>query len=382
MPPKPGVASLAKPPPRRVVSRSVRRGSIVQLVLLGMLFGGAAAAVALLVPWLPDPASEQAHRIDFLFWFVTVISIAIFALVAAVIVYSLLKFRAPEDDDSDGPPTHGHTGLEIVWTAVPAALVTAISIVSAVILARNEHLPTTPSASAARAASKSAVNGLCKTTSPDPMKPLVVCVIAQQFAWLFKYPAYGNASSATLRVPIHTTVQLQLQSLDVIHSFWVPEFSQKQDAVPGLLTKLVITPDRLGTFPVICTELCGLGHALMRSQTEVLPEAKFLSWAKGQRSSATGAPSGKALFVSNGCDGCHTFKPANATGKVGPDLDKLPEAAKTAGQPLEAFIRQSIVDPNAYIAPGYQKGVMPETFGSLPKAQIDALVKYLSGGSK
>jgi heme/copper-type cytochrome/quinol oxidase subunit 2 len=84
----------------------VRRGSIVQLVLLGALFGGGAAAVALLVPWLPDPASEQADRIDFVFWFVTTICIAIFALVAAVIVYSLLKFRARPDDDSDGPPVH------------------------------------------------------------------------------------------------------------------------------------------------------------------------------------------------------------------------------------------------------------------------------------
>ena len=107
--------------------------------------------MALLIPWLPDPASEQADRIDFVFWFVTAICIAIFALVAAVIVYSVFHFRARPDDDEDGPPTHGNTGLEIVWTAVPAALVTAISIVSAVVLAKNEQLPNA-SASAARAA--------------------------------------------------------------------------------------------------------------------------------------------------------------------------------------------------------------------------------------
>ena len=129
----------------------MRRGSIVQLVVLGMLFGAGAAAVALLIPWLPDPASEQADRIDFVFWFVTAICIAIFALVAAVIVYSIIHFRARPDDDEDGPPTHGHTGLEIVWTAVPAALVTAISIVSAVVLAKNEQLPSA-SASTSRAA--------------------------------------------------------------------------------------------------------------------------------------------------------------------------------------------------------------------------------------
>src|SRR6185437_15325223 len=113
--------------------------------------------------------------------------------------------------------THGNTSLEIVWTAVPAALVTAISIVSAVVLTQNEHLPSA-SASVSRAAQSSGT-GLCKPRDADPLQP------------------------------IDTTVQLQLQSRDVIHSFWVPEFGQKQDAVPGLLTKLVITPNRLGTFP-------------------------------------------------------------------------------------------------------------------------------------
>jgi cytochrome c oxidase subunit 2 len=346
----------------------VRRGSVVQLVLLGMLFGAGAAAVALLVPWLPDSASKQADRIDFVFWFVTVICIAIFALVAAVIVYSLVKFRAGPEDDSDGPPIHGHTGLEIAWTAVPAALVTAISIVSAVVLAQNGHFPSA-SASAQR----------------DPTKSLVVDVAAQQFSWLFKYPGYGNATSSTLRLPLRTPVQLRLRSLDVIHSFWVPEFGQKQNAVPGLTTKLVITPTRLGTFPVICTELCGLGHALMRSEAIVMSTQGFSAWAKQQQGGGQtggtggGGPSGKQLFASNGCDGCHTFKPANATGKVGPDLDNLPEEAKRAGQPLEQFIRESIVKPDAYVEPGYPKGVMPGTFASLPASQIDALVKFLEG---
>jgi cytochrome c oxidase subunit 2 len=347
----------------------VRRGSVVQLVALGAVFGAAAAAVAVFIPWLPNPASEQADRIDFVFWFVTAICIAIFALVAAVIVYAVFNFRAGPDDDSDGPPVHGHTGLEVAWTAVPAALVTAISIVSAVVLAKNEHVP---HASAG--------------VAPDPLKPLIVDVTAQQFAWMFKYPGFKDATSSTLHLPVGKTVQLHLRALDVIHSFWVPEFGQKQDAVPGLVTKLVITPKRLGTYPVICTELCGLGHALMRSQAEVTTTAKFNQWAASQSTPAGGggggAPSGKALFVSNGCNGCHTFKPAAATGTVGPDLDKLAEEARVAGQPLEQFIRQSIVNPNAYVQPGYPKGVMPETYSSLPKAQLDALVQFLAAGNK
>jgi cytochrome c oxidase subunit 2 len=332
------------------------------------VFGAVATAVALFITWLPRPASEQADRIDFVFWFVTAICIAIFALVAAVIVYAVFNFRAGPDDDSDGPPVHGHTGLEIVWTAVPAVLVTAIAVVSAVALGRNEHVP--------RAAAG----------STDPLKPLVVDVTAQQFAWLFKYPGYNDATSSTLRLPVHTTVQLRLRALDVIHSFWVPEFGQKEDAVPGLVTKLVITPKRLGTFPVICTELCGLGHALMRSEAQVMTATKFKHWAGSQCAGGGGGggggPSAKALFVSNGCNGCHTFKPAGANGTVGADLDKLAEEARRAGKPLEEFIRESIVNPNAYVEPGYQKGVMPGTYSSLPKAQLDALVQFLVGGAK
>jgi len=326
--------------------------------------GAGAALVALLIPWLPHAASKQAGRIDFVFWFVTTICIGIFALVAAVILYSVVKFRVAPDDDSDGPPIHGHTGLEITWTAVPAALVTAISIVSAVVLSRNGDLPR---ASAAR-----------------PLSPLVVDVTAQQFAWTFKYPGFSDLTSSTLHLPVDKPVELRITSVDVIHSFWVPEFGQKQDAVPGSVNKLPITPNRRGTFPVICTELCGLGHAVMRSQAIVVSSKDFLSWARGQQKklSSPGAISGKAAFTANGCNSCHTFKPAGSTAKIGPDLDKLAQEARRAGQPPEAFIRESIVNPNAYVEPGFQKGLMPTVFANLPKAHLDALVTFLAGGSK
>src|SRR5438874_3882435 len=122
-----------------VVSRPVRRGSIFQLLLFALVAGAAAATLALVPGWLPHPASREAGRIDFVFWFVTVICVAIFAIVAAVIVYSLLKFRVQPEDDSDGAPIHGHTGLEIAWTAVPTVLVIAHAVVSVMVLAKNGH---------------------------------------------------------------------------------------------------------------------------------------------------------------------------------------------------------------------------------------------------
>ncbi len=338
----------------------MRRGVVVRLVVVGLAAAAVAFAVALFIPWLPTPASKEADRVDFVFWFVTVICILIFALVVAVILYAIVRFRARPDDDSDGPPIHGNTGLEIVWTAVPAVLVAAISVVSAVALAQNDTLP---------------------------KKHMIVNVTAQQFAWSFSYPAYKGLTSSTLRLPIHEAVQLHMRSKDVIHSFWVPQFSQKQDVVPGLTTKVIITPKRLGTYPVICTELCGEGHALMRAEAIVMTRPAFATWVKSQQAAAAkasaapaGAGPGLATFQSAGCAGCHTFKLAGSTGVTGPDLDNLTAAAKAAKQPLAQFVHQSIVDPNAYIAKGYQPNIMPSNFASLPKSQLAALVTFLVKG--
>src|SRR4051812_13190505 len=118
----------------------MRRGSIPSLLVIGTLVGAAVAALALFVPHVPVIASRERGRIEFVFWFTIWISIVIFALVVAVLLYSVWKFRARPDDDSDGPPIHGHTGLEIWWTLIPTVLVTAIGIVSAIVLAKNDAL--------------------------------------------------------------------------------------------------------------------------------------------------------------------------------------------------------------------------------------------------
>jgi cytochrome c oxidase subunit 2 len=331
----------------------VRRGSIIQLLAIGLVAAAIATAVALLVPWLPVSAGKESTRIHFVFWFTTAICIGVFAVVAAVLTYSVWKFRVKPDDDSDGPPTHGHTTLEIVWTAVPAVLVTAISIVSAIVLAENGNAGS---------------------------NPLVVKVTGQQFAWTFTYA--NGKSYGSLTIPKGRHTKLELTSNDVIHSFWVPQLSQKQDAVPGEVTSLVITPTRIGTFPVICTELCGLGHALMRSHVDILPQAKFAAWLKGGGKSPAGAP-GLTVFLQNGCGGCHTLKAAGAAGKVGPDLDNLKEAAAQANRgPLTAFIHESIVDPPAYLAPGYAD-LMPHNFGTqIPPDKLNQLVAYLAGQAR
>ena len=150
------------------------RKGIVQLVAIGIVIAIGVTLVAVLFQWLPTSASEEFDRIQDIYWFATVMSIVIFALVSAVVVYSVWKWRVPPDDDAEGPPIHGHTGLEIVWTAVPAILVIALGIVSAVVLSEN---------------------GQARDDA------LQVKAIGQQFAWKFEYSDYDELQSGELRSP-------------------------------------------------------------------------------------------------------------------------------------------------------------------------------------
>ena len=324
-----------------------------------------ASLVAVLIRWLPESASEEMDRITFVYWFATIISIGIFALVAAVIIEAVWAFRVQPDDDTDGPPIHGNTKLEIAWTVVPAILVIAIGVVSAVVLEKNAN------------------------AGSDPLE---VKVFAQQFAWKFEYP--GKVQSEELVMPLHRSVKFEMQSADVIHSLWIPEMGQKQDVVPGVTTEIVITPTKTGRFTLICTELCGLGHSTMRAPVRVLEQDAFASWLEehgkeeaGSGDEAAGVQElGRTTFGNAGCGGCHTFTPAGTDAEIGPSLDNLAADAETAGVPLEEYIRRSIVDPDAVVVEGYQAGVMPTTFGeTLSQEELDALVAYLGGegeGSK
>src|SRR5262245_28280101 len=290
------------------------------MVVIAAFAALVATLVAVLIPWLPDSASEQMDRITFVYWFATIICIGIFSLVAAVIVEAVWAFRVQPDDDTDGPPIHGHTGLEVAWTVGPAILVIAIGIVSAIVLSKNADAGS---------------------------NPLHVKVFAQQFAWRFDYE--GNVQSDELVLPVDRSVEFETESADVIHSIWIPEMGQKQDVVPGVTTKIVITPTRTGTFTLICTELCGLGHSTMRAPVRVLEQGAFAKWlaAQGAEEAGSGGASGseqqlgETTFGSAGCGGCHTFTPAGTDAEVGPNLDNLAQDAQAAGEAEDAYIRQS-----------------------------------------
>ncbi len=232
------------------------RKGIVQLVAIGVVIGVLTALVAVLFQWLPTSASEEFDRIQAIYWFATWMSVVIFAIVAAVVVYSVWKWRVPPDDDAEGPPIHGHSGLEIAWTAVPAVLVIALGVVSAIVLSEN---------------GKASGN------------QLEVTATGQQFAWKFSYPELGEFTTGELVLPVGRQAKFTMQAVDVLHSFWVPEFGQKMDAVPGIETTINVTPKRTGEFRVVCAELCGLGHATMRAKARVVTREEFEEWIEEQR---------------------------------------------------------------------------------------------------
>ena len=227
------------------------------------VFGAVAVAigipVALLIPWFPADGSIQAHNIRTLYDVLLIVSVPIFVLVETVVLYSVWKFRMrPGEEEKDGPPIHGNTRLEVVWTALPAILIVGLCGYAYSVLRSNE------------------------TTHPGAM---VVNVTERQFAFEFSYPQSGGNQivSPSLYLPKGQPVVFHLRSLDVIHSFFVPEFSEKLDAVPGITTTLRVTPTRIGTYPAECTELCGAGHSLMRAPVRVVSPAAFRAWLSSQK---------------------------------------------------------------------------------------------------
>jgi cytochrome c oxidase subunit 2 len=345
----------------RVAERSAPVGPLVGIAVIASLLG---IGLGLLIDWFPVAASSQADQIDTFYDVLIIASVPMFVLVSSVVLYSAYRFRMrPGEENMDGPPIHGNTRLEVVWTIIPAVLMLGLCTYAYVELNNAEDAP-------AATAGKPELN---------------VRVVGEQFAWTFYYKGDGGKEVAApqLYLPKDRSVRFTVQTKDVLHDFWVPAFRWKIDAVPGINTHYRVTPTRLGNYAIVCAELCGLGHATMRQTAHVLTDQGFQGWLKKQQSGggAAGggggggggaAPNGKTIFTSTGCGACHTLAAAGTNGKVGPNLDQGLKGKD------EAFIKQSIEDPNAVVTKGFSPGIMPQNYkDQLQPAEIDALVKYL-----
>lgn len=241
----------------------------MRMFLLATIASAIGIAAGLAIDWFPTDATSSADSIDTLYDVLIIVSVPVFVLVMTVAIYAVIRFRARPGDKSDGAPIHGNARLEVIWVLVPTIIVSALAAYAWIVL-----------------------------DDVEAKKPneLTVDVYGQQFSWRFDYPQQGGkpVTSRTLVLPKDRPAYFRLHTDDVIHSFWVPEFRLKSDAVPGIITRVRVTPDRIGTYKVVCTELCGLGHATMRNTVRVVETEEFDTFIRNKGKVGSGASSGVA----------------------------------------------------------------------------------------
>jgi cytochrome c oxidase subunit II len=301
-----------------------------------------------------DPISPQGAAILELFVLAMVPSTLIFLLIVGLLAYIVVRYRARP---GDGEPiqVEGHRGLEIGWTVGPVVLLVALFLLTVRTM---------------------------RTVEAQPSDALRVEVVGNQWWWAYRYPDLGVVTANELHVPVGQPLRLELTATDVVHSFWVPQFGWKRDAIPGKTNLMSVRVDRAGVFEGACAEYCGLQHAWMRIRVVAQTGAEFDAWVIAQRQPAPAptnptAQRGQQVFEANTCVACHTVQGTAATGRVGPDLSHVGDRATLAGGVLENTpdnLGRWIRDPQAV-----KSGALMPAYANLPDADLTALVAYLEG---
>jgi cytochrome c oxidase subunit 2 len=291
---------------------------------------------------------------NLIFW----IAVGVFIVVEALLVYTVIRFRQRQAGEIPAQ-THGSTALEIGWTIVPFLILAFIAV------------PTLSTITAATAAQ----------TGPDVIH---VKVIGHQWWWEFQYPDLVGPgqtviTSDELHIPVGQKIDLDVESADVIHSFWVPKLGGKVQAIPNQHNNSWIQADEAGTYRAQCYQLCGLSHANMRFIVIAEPKDTFNTWAKSQTSPAAkpqsaDAQKGALAFATGACVGCHTISGTAAAGKIGPNLTHIGSHETLAGaimpnnpEKLATWLHNP---------PGIKPGsIMPNL--NLTDDQVQGLVAYL-----
>lgn len=282
---------------------------------------------------------------------------ALFVLIQGLLIVAVWKFRnrpgAPEPQH-----VHGNTALEIAWTIAPAIILTLVAV------------PT--------------VTTILKTQGAAPGTPLKVRVIGHRWWWEYQYPDLGIVTANELHVPVNQTVAVEIQSADVIHSFWIPAVAGKRDAVPSHTNRLWFTADSTGEFPGTCAEFCGMSHANMRTKLFVMKPDEFQQWVAQQKGppvepeAGSLAAQGKQIFSQSACIGCHTINGV-AAGVIGPNLTHIGSRTTLAA----ALFPNNPEEMAHWIsdAPGRKPGSQMPAIDQLgiTKEQVPAIVAYLQG---
>lgn len=297
-----------------------------------------------------DPVTYQGLSITNLFWLELAISGVLLAGVAVIMVLVLTRFRARPGDTADPRQVEGNQRLELIWTATPAATLAVIFVLVLFVM---------------------------RTVDAEQPNAQPVVVNGRQWWWQYTYPDQQVITANELHVPVGTPLRVSLQSTDVIHSFYVPQFGWMRDAVPGTTNTMSILVTRPGTFDGTCNQYCGLQHAWMRVIVVAEPADQFNAWVQQQASPAppTGGR-GEQIFQENTCVSCHAIRGlSGATGTVGPDLTHLGSRATLGTGVVDNTpdnLRAWISDPQKI-----KPGVLMPAFGSLSEDDLNALVTYL-----
>jgi len=325
---------------------------------VALLAGAAAAAEpggqgAVQVPSMFAPASTPANIIADYSVLVLVICTAIFVVVAGLLAMTVVRFRSRPDDDGREPPqVYGSNQIELAWTVVPMLIVILLGLVTA----RN-------------------ILALQKDERPEGWLP--VTVIGHQWWWEFRYPEQGVVTANELHLPVGRPAFFDLESQDVIHSFWVPQLSGKTDLIPNRTNHLWMEPLEPGVYVGQCAEYCGTQHAHMLLRVVVHSPGDFERWLAHQRTDAAVSPgvnAGRHLFETTACVNCHTVRGTDADGQFGPDLTHLMSRA-TIGAGVasndRAHLIEWVTDP-AHLKSGARMPAM-----KLESRQIEQVVDYL-----
>jgi len=246
-------------------------------------------------------ATEQAKVIGFLHYADLVLSIIIALIVGGILAYVIVRFRE-KPGDAEPLQDHGNTKLEIGWTVGTGLILAVLGVLTAGVMY--------------------SMSPPLGTNQPD------VIVIGHQWWWEYRYPKLGIITANELFLPQGMNLLFEVRGADVVHSFWIPAFGQKMDAIPGHPNFLFYKPIRSGIYLGTCSEYCGADHGLMRIIATVLPVARFNAWAHGQAQvppepTVAQAIHGKQLFMANTCIQCHSISGTGAKARVGPDLTHI-----------------------------------------------------------
>lgn len=299
-----------------------------------------------------NPRSDYANDGLDLFVLTIVLGVIIGVAVEIVLIATAIRYRR-RPGDALPPQIHGSTVIEVLWTTGPVLVVGAILFFT---------LPV-----------------IFSTQAPAPSGSMNIDVTGHQFWWEFAYPDANVVTANELHLPVGQTVNLVLQSDDVIHSFWVPALGGKRDAFPGHTNYIWLKPNSVGQFPGQCYQLCGYSHGNMREWAIIESPSDFQAWLTAQQAPAVtptdaNAAEGGQLFQTRGCAACHAINGTPAQGKVGPNLTHLASRGYIAGSIFRNTaddLRKWLKDPPAE-KPG---SIMPNL--GLNDHELDVLVAYL-----